>query len=234
MLLKNQSVVDFISHDLMGTPNGSYKVADADWNGTRSDILYMPALSAMDSLPPLLIEIQHTIDSQFLQRLIGYSLNVVKVHKALPIVLVFNVNKISPSNLLLEFTPSSDQKPWLFSFPCKMWAKHCYLVSKETIRGQDSGSPLSPIMALSLFLAEQQPSLYLHTHPHDPTIIQLYETAFALVCHDQVFEQIFFSSIETICDTNEQLFKRAIDEISSGMDMDRIKRICERGIEYNR
>ncbi|ORE02254.1 hypothetical protein BCV72DRAFT_309293 [Rhizopus microsporus var. microsporus] len=38
MLMKNQSAVDFISYDLMGTPNG-----------TRSDILYIPALSALDS-----------------------------------------------------------------------------------------------------------------------------------------------------------------------------------------
>ncbi|EIE75502.1 hypothetical protein RO3G_00206 [Rhizopus delemar RA 99-880] len=30
MLIKNQSVVDFISHDLMSTPNGTYKVAGAD------------------------------------------------------------------------------------------------------------------------------------------------------------------------------------------------------------
>lgn len=102
------------------------------------------------------------------------------------------------------------------------------------MRGQNSDSPLNPVMALSLLLAEQQPSLYLHTHPHDPTIIQLYKTAFALVCHYQVFEQNLFSWIETICDTNEQLFKRTIDKISSGMDMDRTKRICERGIEYNR
>lgn len=191
MLLKNQSVVDFISHDLMDTPNSTYKIADADWNGTRSDVLYMPPLSALGSLPPLLIEIQHTIDSQFMQRLIGYSLNVVKVHKTLPVVLVFNVSKTSPSNLLLQFTPS-DEKPWLFSFPCTMWAKHCYLVSKETIHGQDSGSPLSPVMALSLFLAEQKTSLYLHSHPHDPTIIQLYEIAFALVCHDRFRTNFFF------------------------------------------
>ncbi|KAG1047481.1 hypothetical protein G6F43_010075 [Rhizopus delemar] len=175
----------------------------------------MSALSTLGSFSPLLIEIQNTIDSQFLQRLIGYSLNVMKVHKILSVVLVFGVHKISPSNLLLEFTPSSDQRPWLFSFPCTMWAKHCYLVSKETMRGQNSDSPLNSVMALSLFLAEQQPSLYLHTHPHDPTIIQLYKTAFALVCH-------------------YQLFKRTIDKISSGMDMDRTKRICERGIEYNR
>ncbi|ORE02255.1 hypothetical protein BCV72DRAFT_235017 [Rhizopus microsporus var. microsporus] len=74
-----------------------------------------------------------------------------------------------------------------------MWAKHCYLVSKETIRDQDSDSLLSLVMTLSLFLTEQQPSLYFHTHPPDLTITQLYETAFALVYHDQVFEQkIFF------------------------------------------
>ncbi|KAI7861936.1 hypothetical protein BDF14DRAFT_1702329, partial [Spinellus fusiger] len=30
MLIKIQLVVYFISHDLMGTPNGMYKVANAD------------------------------------------------------------------------------------------------------------------------------------------------------------------------------------------------------------
>ncbi|KAI7861937.1 hypothetical protein BDF14DRAFT_1862348 [Spinellus fusiger] len=114
-----------------------------------------------------------------------------------------------------------------------MWAKHCYLVSSKTICDQDSDSPLSPVVALSLFLAKWQPSLYLHTHSHIPTIIQLYKTAFALVCNDQVFERNYFLSIETICNTNEQLFKRTIDKIPSGMNIDKVKQICERGIEYN-
>ncbi|KAL0078643.1 hypothetical protein J3Q64DRAFT_1664749, partial [Phycomyces blakesleeanus] len=60
MSTKKQSVVDCISHDLMGTPNVTYKVADADWNGTRVDILDMLALSVLGSLPPLLIETQNT------------------------------------------------------------------------------------------------------------------------------------------------------------------------------
>lgn len=49
---------------------GTYQVADADWIGTQSDVLYMPAFSALGSLPPLLVEIQNTIDTNFLQMLI--------------------------------------------------------------------------------------------------------------------------------------------------------------------
>ncbi|KAG0164952.1 hypothetical protein DFQ29_001895, partial [Apophysomyces sp. BC1021] len=234
MILKNQKVVDLVSHDLMDTPSGSYMTADADWNGTRSDVLYMPAKVSLNSLPPLLIEVQNTIDAPFLQRLISYSLNVVKVYKTLPIILVIGIHKISPSSILLDFNSSSDDKPWLFTIPCTIWAKHCYLVSKETIGDQNRDTTVNPLLALSLFLTEQQPSLYLHTHPHDPTIIQLYQIAFSLVSPDHTYEENYVTSAETICNTNEKLFKRAFDKISAGMDVDKIKRICERGIEYNR
>ncbi|CAO3696164.1 unnamed protein product [Rhizopus microsporus] len=234
MILKNQKVVDLVSHNLMDTSSGSYMIGDTDWNSTRSDILYIPAKASLTSLPPLLIEVQNTIDAPFLQRLISYSLNVVKVYKTLPVVLVIGINKISPSSMLLEFNSSSPDKPWLFNIPCTIWAKHCYLVSKETIGDQNRDTTVNPLLALFLFLTEQQQSLYLHTHPHDPTIIQLYQIAFSLVSPDYTYEENYAKAAETICDTNEKLFKRALDKISTGMDVDRIKRICERGIEYNR
>ncbi|ORX43581.1 hypothetical protein DM01DRAFT_1340727 [Hesseltinella vesiculosa] len=96
IVLKHAEVKNIVTNAVLGM-----KVADADWNGTRPDVLYLPTPAVLNSLPPLLAEIQNTIDSQFLQRgLIDYSLNVVKVHKALPVVLFFAVHKISPRNLL--------------------------------------------------------------------------------------------------------------------------------------
>ncbi|KAG1467705.1 hypothetical protein G6F56_004257 [Rhizopus delemar] len=194
----------------------------------------MPAKVSLNFLPPLLIKVQNTLDTPFLQRLISYSLNVVKVYKALPIILVIGIHKVSPSSILLEFNPSSDDKPWLFTIPCIIWAKHCYLLSKETIGDQNCDTTMNPLLALSLFLIEQQPSLYLHTCPYDPTIMQLYQIAFSLVSPDHTYEENYVKSAETICNTNEKLFKRALDKISTGMDVDKTKRICERGIEYNR
>ncbi|RCH94317.1 hypothetical protein CU098_005485, partial [Rhizopus stolonifer] len=147
----NQKVVDLVS-DSVDTPSGSYMTANADWNGTRSDVLYMPAKVSLNSLPPLLIEVQNTIVAPLLQRLISYSLNDVKVYKTLPIILVIGIHKISPSSIFLEFNSSSDDKPWLFTIPCTIWAKHCYLVSKETIGDQNRDTTVNPLLALSLFL----------------------------------------------------------------------------------
>ena len=69
----------------------------------------------------------------FLERLVTYSLNAVKTYHAIPVVLVFGINKISPISLILEFHAVSEQKPWLLTIPSLIWAKKCFIISKGTI-----------------------------------------------------------------------------------------------------
>ncbi|KAI8377766.1 uncharacterized protein BYT42DRAFT_478399, partial [Radiomyces spectabilis] len=68
---------------------------------------------------------------------------------------------------------------WLYSVPCPAWAKSCFLVSKDTTSNVEINTPLNPILALSLFPTEQQPTLYDHSHYQDPTIVALYKIAFS-------------------------------------------------------
>ncbi|KAI8334268.1 hypothetical protein BC941DRAFT_432514 [Chlamydoabsidia padenii] len=72
-----------------------------------------------------------------LQRLATYPLNVVNTYHALPVVLVFGTHKISPVSLILDFHVVSEQKPWLLTIPSLIWAKKCFIISKETIPDND-------------------------------------------------------------------------------------------------
>lgn len=50
-----------------------------EWaGGSKSDTVYVANVSST-SLPPILIEVQHTITTEFIDRLINYSLSVKKM-----------------------------------------------------------------------------------------------------------------------------------------------------------
>ncbi|KAI8890318.1 hypothetical protein K501DRAFT_139775, partial [Backusella circina FSU 941] len=69
MVLKHQDIVDVITKELLDAPNGTYTLADGDWNNSRCDVLYMSNLPL--SFPPVLIEVQNTINDLFLQCLVS-------------------------------------------------------------------------------------------------------------------------------------------------------------------
>ncbi|KAI7854334.1 hypothetical protein BDC45DRAFT_414252, partial [Circinella umbellata] len=63
MVLKLQDVVDLVTKELLDAPSDTYTLADGDWNNSRCDVLYMSNLPS--SFPPVLIEIQNTINDLF-------------------------------------------------------------------------------------------------------------------------------------------------------------------------
>ncbi|ORX53177.1 hypothetical protein DM01DRAFT_1273977, partial [Hesseltinella vesiculosa] len=65
----NQDVIDLITKELLGAPKDTYTLADGDWNTARCDVLYTSNLPS--SFPPVLIEVQNTINDLFLQRLVS-------------------------------------------------------------------------------------------------------------------------------------------------------------------
>ncbi|KAL0079714.1 hypothetical protein J3Q64DRAFT_1252558 [Phycomyces blakesleeanus] len=100
-----------------------------------------------------LIKVQNTTNDLPLQHFVIYSLNAVKTYHTLPVVLVFGTNKISHK---------------------------CFIISKENIPDNDYHSCLmNSLFGLSLFLLEQQLSLHPHTYSKGPTVILLYQIAFA-------------------------------------------------------
>ncbi|KAI9023497.1 hypothetical protein CLU79DRAFT_804045 [Phycomyces nitens] len=158
-ILKHQNVVNLITKELLDAPNGTYTLADGDWNNSR-------------------------------------------------FILVFGTNKISPVDLVLDFHMASEQKPWLLTIPSLIWAKKRFLISKETIPDNDYHSyPMNPLFGLSLFLLEQQPSLHRHTYSEDPTVILLYQIAFAKLYPQEIYQQNFQSTVETVAQPTSDYFK---------------------------
>ncbi|KAL0078183.1 hypothetical protein J3Q64DRAFT_1810473 [Phycomyces blakesleeanus] len=85
------------------------------------------------------------------------------------------------------------------------------MVSKDTTSNLVIDTPLNPILALSLFLTEQQPTVYDHSHHQDPTIVALYKISLSAMAVELPFESNFITTMKTACTTNEKLFRKLED-----------------------
>lgn len=92
---------------------------------------------------------------------------------------------------------------------------------------------MNRLLGLSLFLLEQKMPLHLHTYSEDPAVILLYRIAFAQLYPKETYQQNFQSAVETICSTNKSLFGSILDKANSKEPLNKIRRICEKGMRYN-
>ena len=136
-----------------------------------------PPLGIQSSLPPILFEVPKTVHEPFMQRLIDYARNVYKIYKSYPMVLIFNIDSLSPS-LDTQFKAMDDDHKCFHSIICcDFWAKSCHLISKTTMATTEVDGNLRSLHALSLFLIEQSSTVYGHTYANDQTIQRLYHIA---------------------------------------------------------
>lgn len=233
-ILRSQSVIDLISLDLLNVPSGTYTTASTEWdNGTVSDILYVPLLGSRNSLPPILIEIQLVVDEAFMPRVISYSQNAFRLYNQYPMVLVFCISKISPSNLIDKFTPV-ESKPWIQTLRnCDFWAESCFLVERSSLPNEKSDATMSPLLALSSFLLQQSATLFGHSHPNHPTIQMLYKLLKDNVDKENDCEQGFTNIIDVICSNNIKLLQKAKDSLQNVPDSSATNNIISRTLEFN-
>ncbi|KAI9496116.1 hypothetical protein BDB00DRAFT_758940, partial [Zychaea mexicana] len=113
--VKTQVVIDLVVGELLDVPNRIYTSAETEWQkASRSDILYKPRLAIQNSLPPILIENQLTVNEPFMQRLVSYSQSALSIYKTYPIVLIVCTDRVSPIQLMAKFKLISG-KPWMSS-----------------------------------------------------------------------------------------------------------------------
>ncbi|KAI9364556.1 hypothetical protein BD770DRAFT_378371 [Pilaira anomala] len=71
--MNHETVKRIIINELLvgsNVPSNSYHTVSTEWSdGTKSDVLYVPTEVSEDQ-PPILIEIQNTVDQTFMIRLI--------------------------------------------------------------------------------------------------------------------------------------------------------------------
>jgi hypothetical protein len=70
----------------------SYYSSPTQWsNRNISDVLY---LAQTDDLPPITIEIQYTVDTDFYLRLISYGTSAARQYRTLPILIMFAISSM--------------------------------------------------------------------------------------------------------------------------------------------
>ncbi|CEP19293.1 hypothetical protein [Parasitella parasitica] len=86
-IIQDAKVLNYITEAITGTEN-DYFVGNCEWkNGTRSDVVLQPKSSSMD-LPPIIVEIQHTVNKQFMRRAVGYCLQAYSKFDVEPVLLI--------------------------------------------------------------------------------------------------------------------------------------------------
>lgn len=230
-ILRTPTVINIVATGLLDIPNNTYTIANTEWKGSRCDILYIPNLAIQQSLPPILVEVQKSVNESFMRRLLQYSLEIVNIYNAYPLVLVICTGKVSPTSLQSKFIPV-EGKPWLrSSVNSDYWAKVCYLTSSQTLI--DSDVSLTPLQALASFMIEQAPSLFCHTHCDNPTIKQLYRLSND--CQNQIYTHDYnlIEALDIACSTQTNILEKAKKSLKDVPGTSKTVNIIDRGLEYN-
>ncbi|CAO3672167.1 unnamed protein product [Rhizopus stolonifer] len=194
-------------------------------------MLYIPKLAIQQSLPPILVEVQKSVNESFMRRLLQYSLEIVNIYNVYPLVLVICTGKMSPTSLLSKFI-QVEGKPWLrSSVNSDYWAKDCYLASNQTLI--DSDASLTPLQALASFIVERAPSLFCHTHYDNPTIKQLYRLSYDFQNQIHTHDYNLIEAVNIVCSAQTSILEKAKISLKGAPGTSKTIRIIDRGLEYN-
>ncbi|CDH58732.1 hypothetical protein RO3G_17231 [Lichtheimia corymbifera JMRC:FSU:9682] len=234
-VLKTQWVIDRVVGDLLDVPHGTYTSAETEWHdASRSDILYKPRFPMQKSLPPVLLELQHTVNESFMQRLLSYSLNALRIYNTYPIVLIICTDRVSPTQLMAKFNPVSG-KPWMSSLlNTDFWAQACFIVSKSTLSAiAPSAHELSPLHALCSFMVEASPTIYAHPYAENETIRELYRIAMTISDTQIECDKDIAKVVEVICENNERMINRIENALNGVVGSSKAKTVIKRALDFN-
>ncbi|KAG0164093.1 hypothetical protein DFQ28_003112, partial [Apophysomyces sp. BC1034] len=216
LMLRDPIVIDMIVTTVIGPEARSlYSSRPTEWsNRSRSDVIYAASVSS-DNLPPVLVEVQHTINLEFIDRLLNYALCVKKDFKAKPVVVVFGVDA-TRNDVTSDFEPTSYS--FMKQIPCKYWAERCYILDRNTIEEDTRQAPFHPMLALEFFFSSQKLSLMSIEHRDDPTIQSLYGIAKEQMKGKIAGEQSTASVLLEVCDQTNLQFKKILNVLQAMPD----------------
>ena len=165
--------------------------------------------SLASDLPPIIIEIQHTIDNLFIKKVIDYSLQAFKRRKLDPIVLIICTGTLSEcvaKDLMISNFPGC------YEFPDKGWANSCLILCKIRVQEHIGTMPINTFIALGLFLTSRAIDINDTLCPNDPTIQYLY--SLALQRHQSQFNaQHISDTLMQLLETQDQEYKKILELI---------------------
>ncbi|RCI04426.1 hypothetical protein CU098_004721 [Rhizopus stolonifer] len=210
------------------TQGGTYVLKDeTNGLGRCSDVLFAP-IEVTISLPPVLVEVQNTIDLKFVQRIIEYSLAVIKEHCASPIIVVFGIHptKTSIATDLIQ----NDQIPYAKEYPCKPWAKSFYILDPTTINSHVHEQPLEPLVAVEYFLYQQKRTLLSMDSKERAveTIQLLYSIVKQIFENEVTLEERTIGVLLNVCEQTQKQFYK----IKEALEIEDLEELRKRAREY--
>lgn len=224
LIARHQSTVDMITTSLLGVKEGTYTSTNTTFtDGTECDVLYIPQSCAIPSLPPVIIEFQHSVTKSFMCRSIQYCINVFNRFKILPILLIFCINQVESKALADQFKPNSGRS-YLLETPSNHFALYCYMITKESINSDvdNVNKEMNPIVAFAHFLLSGQQSIIGIDRWDDPTILKIYSIAKDIVTDTTSTEMKGIQALQTICKATHEQFVKISQHITSNP-----KRACQ-------
>jgi hypothetical protein len=228
-ILLNPTIINMVVETVLG-PDAKNQYTP--WpNRSISDVLYLPNSQNDGNFPPVLIEVQHTIDNDFVLRLMTYAISVYRQYNQKPPILItFAISSMKYE--VSKKTTRNKRLPFLLQYPCKPWARACYFVNDGSLQSS-LVLPLPPFVALSSFFIGQHPSLLVNPYHADLTIQLLYSIA-TRVFQEQINEsEKPVEDLMLVCQKTETTITQAIatlsEEVPDLTKWSRTRKILEDG-----
>lgn len=184
----------------------AYRIGDTEWDhGLRSDVVYEPMHVSLDQ-PPIIVEVQATVNADFMNRAAHYCIMAYCRYKVLPILLIFNTRTTSISTN----DRSSLNNFCALSLSCEYWAKKCYLVNANSA-SSETNNELHPFTALSVFLIKQQTCLLESNSWKDPVTQSLFQIAKDFLKQSIKRETELLDTITSVCNIGIQHYERILN-----------------------
>ncbi|KAG2211049.1 hypothetical protein INT45_007703, partial [Circinella minor] len=228
VLLKSEIINLVVSTVIGNSAVGKYRAVPTDWpNRMKSDVVYEPISCRDRELPPILLEIQHTVDMAFYLRVNEYCLQMIKQKHVPPIVVAIGIN--NTVSAVLDMAVKGDEKiPFAIALPCPGWARSFSLINAGTINPHLDTQPLAPLVAIAHFFIEQKTSLISMTRRDDPTIQKLFFYAKEIFGTDiQKYENVVETFNQSCTQMKQQLSKAQQTLVEDVMDINQRKRTAQ-------
>lgn len=83
-ILKHHDVKCIVTKSIVDIDGDAYRIGDAEWDdGIKSNILYEPVNESLQQ-PPIIVEVQTTVDAEFMNRAVHYCVMAYRATKSYP------------------------------------------------------------------------------------------------------------------------------------------------------
>ncbi|KAI9244667.1 hypothetical protein BDA99DRAFT_610062 [Phascolomyces articulosus] len=133
-MLKDEQVMNLVLKSLVGEHaiNNYTSIDDGSWiDGKKMDAFFIPKRD-IQTLPPVLVQIQDTVDMSFMRQITKYGIHIIDHYEMEPIVLVIGTHIIHSS--IVNMISATTKAAYLKTLPSEFCAKELFIMTPDTVK----------------------------------------------------------------------------------------------------